>query len=131
MMTTKEARTFLREVLNTEVETLASGQLRQRCRACRKYFGFSVYRGRFCSPECAGIGPEFWRATELVEASDRNYCQGCRGSHGRAKKIYLDDGQARHDADRLSAEWHIQFEVYTCREGNCHVGRRPRERKDA
>jgi hypothetical protein len=122
-LTVAEARRFLRSIESEEAEEIAPGRRRQRCRACRRCFGFVVIQGCFCSPECAGI-IGYYRALRLVTENDGRYCPRCRSHLGHSKRIYTSREQALAEADArgLTAQTGKPYAVYICSEGHRHVG---------
>ena len=84
---------------------------RQRCRACRRYFGFEVILGRFCCLECAGLV----RLEEIPRE-----CRNSPGRGGGLKRAFLDQQEA--DAYNTDPEQH-SYQCGYCR--NWHLGHEP------
>lgn len=85
---------------------------RQRCRTCRRYFGFEVLFGLYCTRDCAGLGP--------VPSNVEDWPRQCRSFDRRAgawqpKVPFRTEEEAREAATRQDTwyrcdscgSWHI------------------------
>lgn len=113
---------------------------RRRCHTCRKYFGFLVIEGLYCSWKCQGWSDEeieeSWRRVRLGWAriqqrrSARNIPEGmevpreCRTWYWKYK-----DRLSEHSARQRAADLSCDF--YQC--GNCqhwHVGNKHEQEEE-
>jgi hypothetical protein len=97
---------------------------RERCRTCRRYFGFTVISGLYCSRVCAGLPPDSNPVVPFPEDEDPaslpRECRntGWRGAKPKVRYATLADAQeVVAEMNRASAE------AYVC--GHCgyaHIG---------
>ena len=95
---------------------------RSRCRTCRRYFGFTVIDGRYCSRECAGL-PPFPQPVPFPAGEDAGSLpRECRNTGWRGAKVrWPDEDAARTTASAISVRH--PMDVYQC--GHCrywHLG---------
>lgn len=98
---------------------------RQRCRTCRRFFGFIVHVRAFCSVECAEKG------ADLISPIDLPRCCRVRKTKGKggwkAKLTFYGEEQAEEAAQREGSFW------YRCEgDGGCghfHLSKFQRSQK--
>jgi hypothetical protein len=97
---------------------------RQRCHACRRFFGPLVVKGLYCSYGCAGMPPPL-----PGEAGPGGIRQCANNGYGKPKKRWDIEEEAR-DYARVARACGDDLESYACgRCGGWHVGHAPGSRK--
>lgn len=89
---------------------------RKRCYACRRYFGFEILSGLYCSTGCARVPPI---SVDPADWPREHFSQAWRGSPRKPKRNWLSMERARIEAKRFGKE------AYWC--GYClgaHIGGR-------
>lgn len=72
---------------------------RQRCRRCRRYFGFVVIQRQWCSEECAGVEYNLETAPRQCKTPDRDAPGGWRW-----KRVWWTEAAARRAVRRNGAK---------------------------
>ncbi len=74
---------------------------RPRCRACRRYFGFTVVLRMYCSHECAGLPEQSWGPEDLPRC-----CKVFRDGEWRPKVRYYTARAAAKGAKKNGKNWY-------------------------
>jgi hypothetical protein len=109
---------------------------RQRCRHCRRYFGFTVIQGLYCSRECAGLPTRSDPVPFRGNLADLpRECRNTNWRGARPKVRYVSEQDALEVADEMDStrrKLRPDAKVYQCSHcGYYHIGHGKYRKKHA